>query len=155
MSNSFPVFGASGLEGDLIDATGGNSPSATTFAGPAPMSLPTVHDDREALAADAKFRLTLQLTRPELLKALDRQAAKRLQHQQYTELVTSLSATVATLTNRVLLTPPDSPGLRQERSAALKLAESELSESREELAAAREELQDANAAVASLQAVPA
>lgn len=144
---SFPIFGATGQEGDLSDSTGASSPSGTTFAAPEPTPLPRVHDGTDERHAEELFRAVRRATNPRLADAVEAEERARAVVAEWEGRATQLQLVVNTAKNSMLTTPGDQPGLRQERSNALKQVQAQFAEACEEATAAREELAVATANV--------
>jgi hypothetical protein len=151
----FPVFGANGLE----DSVGERSPSGTRIVpqNENDLQLPRMHGDAEAALAEAQGKINLLMAgiSPAQVRAMDTLSAKERQLAAWQARVCELNAVFASAKNRMLCTPPEFPGVRKERSEALKALEAELSVSREELLAAEEELAAAIQHLQSFRAVTA
>jgi hypothetical protein len=168
-ANQFPVFGANGLEGDLMDA----SVDSSAVSADAPISLaslpanafrspqPTmIFRDRaaEAEAREREQHRIEMILHPELTMARDLIQKRELEVQQWAN-VCSLHGTEMRRLEILVqrsgcseLHEDSEPGTRRERLAA---AQERYAESREELEAAREELETAKARVQSLSQVKA
>jgi len=148
----FPVFSNNGEQvGDLLNSTGEHSPSGSTFAAPAEMPPPTIHDGRDAAHAEQIFRLRIELTQPQLLAAMDAQERTRREQEGWLQRYNELRAVIFAKENRMKqrVAAGDSVTAQQLR-VELKALTAQQEEILEELTAAREEHESAIAEVARL-----
>jgi hypothetical protein len=151
MSNLFPVFGAGGQEGNLVDSTQQGS-AVRSFAGAA-QPLPIVHNGQEQEAIDRNWRMIIQVRNPALLRAMDLRERRQREHAAWQALVCEKQALVYAKTTAWQRVSPDQPALARERREELAAAEDSLREAREETLCALEELQAAEQRVANLTGV--
>jgi hypothetical protein len=151
--NAFPVFGARGLEGDLVKDT----PTSPTLPQTLRPSMEYSDPARSAAELDARFHAAAMVAQPELTAAVD---AKRLAEsavQQWTQVCREQWAAVTRLQDLTLRGSlslqyeDDEPGSRESR---LRAATATLRESQQELEAAQAELAATKQKIKSLTVTP-
>jgi hypothetical protein len=168
-ANQFPVFGAGGLEGDLLDASVDSSAVSadlpvslaslpeTAFRSPQPTAI---FRDRagEAAAAPRQLHRIEMILHPQLTAARDLVERRELEVQQWANVCSVNGTEVRRLEILVqrsgvsMMYEDAEPGSRKDR---LKAAQERYAESREELVAAREELERAKTRLSTLNQVRA
>jgi hypothetical protein len=166
-ANQFPVFGAGGLEGDLLDA----SVDSSAVSADLPVSLASLPEtafrsptaifrDRagEAAAAQRQLHRIEMILHPQLTAARDLVERRELEVQQWANVCSVNGTEVRRLEILVqrsgvsMMYEDAEPGSRKDR---LKAAQERYAESREELVAAREELERAKTRLSTLNQVRA